>query len=418
MVVFGLSFEGFPHFPLKEGNDGYLIPDASVAELSECHKEALSQSVATAVEAESMGFEYIVHAEHHSELVTNNSPNPILTQTAIARETQEIRLLQMANILPWHEPVRLAEMLSMLDILSDGRVDVGVGGGSRDIATATLGQYWGGSSAHEPKNEKSFEEKFEILVKAWTEDLVSYHGEFHQVPPSYTEREISHDIAYFSDSVCEYDLHDYISKKKDTITLEGLPVIPQPEQEPHPQLWRPALSSSSSTWAARRGINVCTHLLSISQTNEVVDAYYTAAKDAEWPDRQTDYTGEAFNYGWDAQRNRGVGIIISMFNTEVADDGAIERWKRSFKRDEQQRRNDLSEPINVDEQIQERTAPLYGDAAELINGLAEVIEECALDDALIICNPHSVGLTHEERREQIRAFADDVMPYFRDDQYK
>ena len=57
------------------------------------------------------------------------SPNPLMVQTAIAAHTRRIRLGQAANIIVWHHPVRLAEQIATLDVISGGRVECGIGRG-------------------------------------------------------------------------------------------------------------------------------------------------------------------------------------------------------------------------------------------------------------------------------------------------
>jgi alkanesulfonate monooxygenase SsuD/methylene tetrahydromethanopterin reductase-like flavin-dependent oxidoreductase (luciferase family) len=57
------------------------------------------------------------------------SPNPLLVEAAVAAQTKRIRLGQHANITTWWEPVRLAEQAAMLDVLSGGRLEFGIGRG-------------------------------------------------------------------------------------------------------------------------------------------------------------------------------------------------------------------------------------------------------------------------------------------------
>jgi alkanesulfonate monooxygenase SsuD/methylene tetrahydromethanopterin reductase-like flavin-dependent oxidoreductase (luciferase family) len=58
----------------------------------------------------------------------------------------------MANILPWHDPIRLAEQVALLDIISDGWTEVGIGRGYQPREAAILGQYWSGTMQDEEKN--------------------------------------------------------------------------------------------------------------------------------------------------------------------------------------------------------------------------------------------------------------------------
>lgn len=425
MTTLGVSFEGFPHVPLKERENGRVIPAESMAELNDRHRESLRKQVDMAVEAEALGYEYIVHAEHHADALWANSPNPILTQTAIARETSSVRLLQIANILPWHEPVRLAEQIAMLDILSDGRIAVGVGRGSSDPAAGTMGQYWGGNPGNEQRNRASFEEKYEILLDAWRDDFISYEGQFHQVPSGHIEHADGATVHYLSDEVSEHELKDHLSIPAGSPTQKSLTVLPQPEQSPHPQLWKPALSPQSAKWAARRAMNICTHLMDISDTNEMIDAYYEAAEAARWPDHRDEHDGEPLRRGWDNRRSRGVAIILPVFNTDVASDDARRRWLQS--REYAASRDDTVEfekqpsddhPISEEtrsysvdiDTLEDDSVPIIGDATEIAEQVCQIEAALALEDAFFIVATEAIGLTYEERIEQLQSFATDVRP--------
>ena len=418
MVHVGVSHEGIPDYPLKKLDNGYVVPDASVAELRRYHGRQVRNSIETSVAAEDLGYDYAVHSEHHSSLLASVQPNPILTHTAIASRTEEIRLLQMANILPWHEPVRLAEQTAMLDHISDGRAEVGVGRGFGAFAADTLGQYWGGTAQDQVRNRRSFEEKFEILKRAWTEDFVSFQGEFHRIPTSYTEHENNQEFHYLMGDVSEYAPDDFMQVDGPTTTLRSLPVLPKPLQDPHPQLWKPGLSNLSVEWAASQGMNVCTHLFEFTDVRDLVSAYHDAAEEAGWPDHRPEYDGEPFRRGWDERRRRGLATILPVFNTEIADEDTIERWKLG-KELSQSRRKASAGPrkidefeIDVDEYLASGDTPIYGDAEEIIDRIATFREVCGYEDLFVIVHFESYGTTHEEHLDQLRAFAEDVRPYF------
>jgi len=80
-----------------------------------------------------------------------------------------------AAILPFHDPVRLAEELAMVDVLSGGRLDVGVGRGNRPVE-------FEGYRVPQIENRERFDEALEILVRAWTRERFSYEGRHHTIP--------------------------------------------------------------------------------------------------------------------------------------------------------------------------------------------------------------------------------------------
>ncbi len=123
-----------------------------------------------AAAAEDAGFAAYYVAEHHcTPLGHAASPNVLLA--ALAQRTSRIRIGSMVHVLPAYNPLRLYEELCMLDHLSDGRLDVGVGRGASPFETSMFGIV----------NQQSrfiFEEALHVLRTAMTSDTLSHRGEF------------------------------------------------------------------------------------------------------------------------------------------------------------------------------------------------------------------------------------------------
>jgi len=79
-----------------------------------------------AIEAEAMGFDFVAPVEHH---FTDYAacPDNFQVLTYIAAKTKTIQLMTGAVILPWNDPLRVVEKTAMLDILSEGRMILGMG---------------------------------------------------------------------------------------------------------------------------------------------------------------------------------------------------------------------------------------------------------------------------------------------------
>ncbi len=77
--------------------------------------------------AEEMGFEYAWFAEHHFVPDWSFSSTPEITLTALSQRTSKMRLGFAVALLPIHHPLRLAAQVATMDILSNGRIDFGVG---------------------------------------------------------------------------------------------------------------------------------------------------------------------------------------------------------------------------------------------------------------------------------------------------
>lgn len=420
MSDIGVLCSSSPSFDLTELDSGWVVPDVDVAEIHTEQQRVLTEQIRLAEQAESLGFDSLYHTEHHFSLASSNSPNPVLTQTAIAEETEDIRLIQMANILPWHEPIRLAEQLGELDLLSDGRVEVGIGRGSQKLEAAVLGQHWGGTLADKTRNRKSFEEKYEMLVRAWSDDLLDYDGEFHSVPPSYTEWEHNQEYHYFRAGQDEHDPSDYLTPNLGTTTLDSLPVVPQPQQDPHPQIWMPTGSDYTIRWAAEQGINGITLCRDFDDINRVVDTYEEAAADSDWPDHRPRYDGEPFELPWSGERRRGVACLLEVFDTDVASDDVFERWKlgkkysacRSLGMNEEFESGDIEGDLDLDleQEIDENQAPIVGGTEHITDQIAEFKRVVGYDDLVLVLRFGGFGLTWDEQIEQMESFGTEVLP--------
>ncbi|MCP2333789.1 MULTISPECIES: LLM class flavin-dependent oxidoreductase [Actinoalloteichus] len=123
--------------------------------------------------ADQLGFANYFVAEHHfHEYGVVTSP-PVLLAAA-ARRTNRIGLGAAVAVLPFHNPLVLAEEYAMLDQLSGGRLALGVGSGYLEHEYAGFGI---GNS----EKRVRFDEALEVLTKAWTGEPVTYHGHYHHV---------------------------------------------------------------------------------------------------------------------------------------------------------------------------------------------------------------------------------------------
>ncbi|HEY5060231.1 MAG TPA: LLM class flavin-dependent oxidoreductase, partial [Gemmatimonadaceae bacterium] len=163
------------------------------------------------VEAERLGFDSVFLVEHH--FTGQGQVSASLTLLAyLAAQTSRIRLGTAIVVLPWHNPVLIAEQAATLDLLSGGRLDLGVGKGYRAAE-------FDGFCIPRAEATERFDEAIEIIRKAWT-----------------TETRFSHQGA-------RWRFHDIV-------------VEPAPVQRPHPPLWLAAGSPESIRRAAREGFNL------------------------------------------------------------------------------------------------------------------------------------------------------------------
>lgn len=160
------------------------------------------------VEAEALGYHGNFLVEHHFTGIGQVSASLSLL-TFLAARTATIRLGTAVVVLPWHNPILVAEQAATLDQLSNGRLDFGVGKGYRP------NEFDGFCIPVEEANER-FEEAMDVIKKAWTAN-----GRF--------------------------------SHRGKRWHYENIVVEPPPLQRPHPPLWLAAGKPDSLEYAARHG---------------------------------------------------------------------------------------------------------------------------------------------------------------------
>ena len=155
--------------------------------------------------AEPLGFDSIFALEHHFTGYSM-SPQPTQLLAYFAGRTKRVKLGTAVIVLPWHDPVRVAEMIAQLDILCGGRCLFGFGRG------AGRAEYEG---FRVPMGEARprFAEAAEVVVKALSNEVLEHQGEFFQIPPtSIRPRPISHPERRFYASSVSPESAELIAK--------------------------------------------------------------------------------------------------------------------------------------------------------------------------------------------------------------
>jgi alkanesulfonate monooxygenase SsuD/methylene tetrahydromethanopterin reductase-like flavin-dependent oxidoreductase (luciferase family) len=135
--------------------------------------------------AEPLGFDSVFALEHHFTGYAM-SPSPTQLLSYIAGRTRRITLGTAVIVLPWHDPVRVAEEIALLDVLSNGRCVFGFGRGAASV------EYSGFRVPMEEARPR-FVEAARIVLKALTQEVFDWDGEFFKIPPtSIRPRPISH----------------------------------------------------------------------------------------------------------------------------------------------------------------------------------------------------------------------------------
>jgi alkanesulfonate monooxygenase SsuD/methylene tetrahydromethanopterin reductase-like flavin-dependent oxidoreductase (luciferase family) len=200
--------------------------------------------------ADQLGFDHYWMFEHH---VSPNSPmpSPNLMIAAAARLTRRIRFGTFMNILPYHHPVRLAGEMAMLDVLTDGRVDFGIGRGIKPLEFRAFGQ--------DPKDSREvFQEGLDTIVRIWSDEPMDFQGR-------------------------------YFTIRKDT------PLAPPLVQRPHPPIYASAQSAESLRWAAERDYPFGQIDATVEESENDLRVYREVQRECGIPQRKRMYvTREAF----------------------------------------------------------------------------------------------------------------------------
>ncbi|WP_181778774.1 LLM class flavin-dependent oxidoreductase [Pseudonocardia pini] len=139
------------------------------------HQAAYKEVMGQVEYAEELGFDNVWLAEHHGSHY-GSMPSPQIFAAAAARATERIRIGAAVSVLPFANPVRVAEDWAMVDVLSNGRLDLGVGRGYQPPEYAMLGL-----TERQPVSRKVFRESLDILIGLYENETFSYQGEFYSI---------------------------------------------------------------------------------------------------------------------------------------------------------------------------------------------------------------------------------------------
>ncbi|MGE5268939.1 MAG: LLM class flavin-dependent oxidoreductase [Thiohalocapsa sp.] len=156
------------------------------------------------------GYDAVWLAEHHFSSFSV-CPSVHMMGVLAAARTTRLRIGTGVSLAPFYHPLRLAEEVALLDVLSGGRVNWGAGRGFARVEFENFGV---------PPEESTsrFREAVEIVLRAWSEERLSFAG------------------AHFR--------------------FDGVEILPKPMQQPHPPVWMAATSESALDWAAGRGFSI------------------------------------------------------------------------------------------------------------------------------------------------------------------
>ena len=223
---------------------------------NERYQQMIEELRDIAILADQSGFDAFSTTEHHLHSEGfEASVAPLLLYADLAARTKHIKFAPLGLVLPSWDPIRCAEEIAVLDHLTKGRVIAGFARGYQDRWTNVLGQQYRVSAATmdgsevDLNNREVFEEVFDIIRLAWTQDAIDYDGKYYQIPTPYKEGISNWPPRSWTNT---YGAPGELDEKG---TIRKVCVIPKPYQDPHPPLWQPfAVSETTIRRTAQRGI--------------------------------------------------------------------------------------------------------------------------------------------------------------------
>ena len=316
--------------------------------------------------AEELGFHTVWLAEHHFSSYGIAPSLPVLA-AALARETRRVRIGTAVVVAPFAHPVRIAEEWAMVDILSGGRLDFGIGRGYQPAE-------FRGLAISMEKTRERFDESLELIRRAWTQERCTFEGEFFQV--------------------------------------RDLCVLPKPVQKPHPPLWTAAVSPDTYTLAAKRGLKILTSpaFTPFDILRKNYDAYRQAWREAQGTDAGADICLNKIIHVAETSKQAREDLrepIRWFFQTQaglIADETGVPPEQYKFYRRVRENLLSLSEDKALDQ------AAIAGDPEEVADKIRQHQEALGIDFMMGAFSRG--GLAHDKVRRSLKLFAEKVMPRF------
>lgn len=262
-----------------------------------------------AIVADDLGYDAIAFTEHHFHIEGFEiSNNPVLLDAYVAAATKRIRVGQLGIVLPASSPLRVAEDIAMLDHMSGGRAFAGFARGYQRRWVDTLAQQYHNVHAApsaqrdaevDRVNRAAFEEFFNIVRLAWTQDTFSYEGQFWQIPPK--------DVPW------ELEATRRMGRGVENGIVREIGVVPKPLQQPHPPIMQPfSFSEPTIRWCARNSVQPI-----LAPVNDGLESFLYKV-----------YHEEATAAGRNVQPGEGMGVLRDVIVADT-DEEAWALWRQS-----------------------------------------------------------------------------------------
>jgi alkanesulfonate monooxygenase SsuD/methylene tetrahydromethanopterin reductase-like flavin-dependent oxidoreductase (luciferase family) len=346
--------------------------------------DAYRNTLEQAIAGDRWGWDAFWTVEHHFLEEYSHCSNPEVLYGAIAARTERIRLGYGVRLMPqpYNHPVRSAESIAVLDLISGGRVEVGTG---RSATRAEL-EGFGIDPAH---TRAMWQEAIEHMVGCWVDDEHSFDGRFWQMPPRR--------------------------------------VLPRPRQAPHPPLWGATSSEDGHRQVGSLGLGLCSFAVGVppEEVKAKIDIYREALagctepigaflnSDAATftmtlcaPDRDEALAAARDSFEWYPKAGaRLIGSVAQWMNETGGELGTYS-YAEDLKAIDESGSLDL---LSL-EYLVESGACVVGTPDDCLEACRRY-EEAGVDTLLCLVNPLKVP--HETVMQTIELMGREVIPHFR-----
>ena len=339
----------------------------------EADGQRIQDQLALAEEAEALGFDGVWLTEHYftGESVYNDA---LTFAAALAVKTRRMRIGFAVVQMPFHHPVRLATQLALLDNLSGGRIDVGIGKGT------VYNEYeFMGHGLRSGDSRLRMEEALEIFRRLWTETPLEFEGQYYKV---------------------------------------RVPALrPAPVQQPGPPLWRSVISETSFSECGRLGLPILTARLPVDRIAGRWALYEAGMAEAGLPpDRRAELL-----------RQSGVWRNVYVAESDAQAEDELAQWLTAARQHMMHVRAELNpadfviDPANLNKW----SDPAVGDAeavsdvmgsgsifgsAATVRGEVEALRDAGVGH--IVCQTAFGDMSFEQAADGMRRLGRDVRPAF------
>jgi alkanesulfonate monooxygenase SsuD/methylene tetrahydromethanopterin reductase-like flavin-dependent oxidoreductase (luciferase family) len=309
--------------------------------------------------ADELGFDSVWLAEHHFSNY-GYCPNPLTLAVKASSVTKNVRIGTAVLVLPFWHPLRLAEEIAMADVLTEGRLEVGVARGYQRYEFDRLG-------LRIEENRSRSDETLEVLLKMLRNVGISHQGEHFQIPETTT--------------------------------------LPRPIQQPHPPIWLAASSEESIETAVRLGLN-CFTAASTRLLDVPAQAWQTFAAKKRELGADVDFAVQQHVHVAPTDREAASRLDQSMwhFRQSTRLRTSTERVKNGVA---------TADPIDgepsLDEMYESRT---FSGSPETVRQKIEAYTD-RIELSQLNCIFSLGDLDQETVKSSMRLFADKVMPHFK-----